>query len=179
MCCSEREPGVCFWHSKLRWRGLGLQRVCEMRVSSVGPGNGKQSHPAVCYPRDQRSQLPTTHAPETLASCNIYPLHEPAWQRPVTQQPWKLLLIEPSTQIRRFNMLGFDNPQCTTDLQTWDGFTNPRKVETDFKSLTHEYVMFILDSCFGVQVAFLEKNRAGAFSVDKCKEKFQFRTSNY
>lgn len=89
MCCSEREPGVCFWHSKPRWRGLGLQRECETRASSVGPSNGEQSHPAVCYPRDQRSQLPTTHAPETLASCNIYPLHEPAWQRPVTQQPRK------------------------------------------------------------------------------------------
>ncbi len=29
---------------------LGLQRECEMRVSSVGLSRGEQSRPAVCFP---------------------------------------------------------------------------------------------------------------------------------
>jgi len=57
----------------------------------------------------------------------------------------KLLLIEPSTQISHSNTWGFDNPSCTTDLQTRDVFASPRKGKqsVNFKSLTYEYIMFI------------------------------------
>ncbi len=142
MCCSEREPGVCFWHSKLSQRGLGLQRECEMRVSSVGLSRGEQSRPAVCFPWDQRSQLPTTHAPETLASCNIYPLHEPARQRTVTQQPWKTAFNRTINPNQPFQHMGMWQSSLYYRF-TRDVFASLRKWKqlVDSKSLTYEYML--------------------------------------
>lgn len=130
MCCSEREPGVCFWHSKLSWRGLGLQRECETRVLSVGLSRGEQSRPAVCYPWDQRSQLPTTHAPETLASCNIYPLHEPAWQRPATQHLWKTAFNRTINPNQPFQHMGIWQSILYYRFTDKGCFRKPKKGET-------------------------------------------------